>query len=121
MQARPQGSTAPSGRLPAQLLPLSLSTRRQFGKPVPDQTQPGRPQVEGYASERELLDAFVVAVRALDPDVLLGWEVQQGSLGYLADRAQLLELPLLKAISRAPEAGGPPPPQPARDGPLQPQ
>ena len=47
------------------------------------------------------------AVRALDPDILLGWEVQQGSLGYLVDRAALLELPLLRAASRTPEVSHP--------------
>ena len=54
-----------------------------------------------------MLEAFVGAVRALDPDILLGWEVQQGSLGYLVDRAALLELPLLRAASRTPEASHP--------------
>ena len=54
-------------------------------------------------SEQALLEAFIEAVRALDPDMLVGWEVQQGSIGYLIDRATLLEIPLLRAISRTPE------------------
>ena len=60
-------------------------------------------QVESFSSEQDLLNAFSEAVLALDPDILVGWEVQQGSLGYLVDRAALLEMPLLRAISRTPE------------------
>lgn len=61
-------------------------------------------QVEGFSEEREMLESFAAAVKSLDPDMLVGWEVQQGSIGYLADRAELLEIPLLKLISRTPEA-----------------
>lgn len=62
-------------------------------------------QVERFATELELLTAFSEAVLALDPDIVLGWEVQQGSLGYLVDRAAILEMPLLRAMSRTPEVG----------------
>lgn len=61
-------------------------------------------QVEAFDSERKLIEAFVEAVRALDPDILLGWEVQQLSLGYIIDRAALLEINLLRELSRTPEA-----------------
>lgn len=58
-----------------------------------------------HASEEALLDALVEAVRALDPDILLGFEVQQGSLGYLSDRATTLSRPqpLLRELSRTPQ------------------
>ncbi len=59
--------------------------------------------MEVFGSEQELLAAFTQAVLSLDPDVVLGWEIQQSSLGYLVDRAALLEIPLLRAISRTPE------------------
>ena len=59
--------------------------------------------MEVYSSEADLLEAFIAAIRSLDPDILLGFEVQQGSLGYLVDRATTLEMNLLRAISRAPE------------------
>lgn len=61
-------------------------------------------QVERVGSEEALLEGLVGAVRALDPDIILGWEVQQGSLGYLVDRAALLERPLLQLLSRTPQA-----------------
>lgn len=59
--------------------------------------------MEVFASELDLLTAFSQAVLALDPDIILGWEIQQGSVGYLVDRAALLEMPLLRAVSRTPE------------------
>ena len=64
-----------------------------------------RAQMEVHASEGALLDALVLAVRALDPDILVGFEVQQGSLGYLSDRATALARPepLLRQLSRTPQ------------------
>ena len=61
--------------------------------------------MEAFESENALLDAFVEAVRALDPDILVGFEIQQGSLGYLVDRASTLERPdpLLRQLSRTPQ------------------
>ncbi|KAL6779569.1 POLZ1 [Auxenochlorella protothecoides x Auxenochlorella symbiontica] len=61
-------------------------------------------QVDLYASEAALLDAVVEGVRALDPDILLGFEVQCGGLGYLNDRAAALgDAHYLRALSRTPE------------------
>lgn len=60
-------------------------------------------QVEVFQSEKALLEAFVEATQSLDPDIILGFEVQKGSLGYLADRAATMELALLKLVSRTPE------------------
>ena len=59
-------------------------------------------QVEVHGSEDALMDALVEAVRALDPDIIVGWEVQQGSLGYLIDRAAQNERPLCQQLSRTP-------------------
>ena len=67
-------------------------------------------QMEVHGSEEALLDALVGAVRALDPDILVGYEVQQGSLGYLNDRATTLARPepLLRQLSRTPTVTAPP-------------
>lgn len=56
-----------------------------------------------YPSEAALLSAFVEAVVGLDPDILLGYEIQKASLGYLAERAAGLGVPLLRRVSRLPE------------------
>jgi DNA polymerase elongation subunit (family B) len=60
-------------------------------------------QVEWFETEWALLEGFAAAVRALDPDILVGFELQKGSLGYLIDRAATMEMQLLRAISRLPE------------------
>ena len=55
-------------------------------------------QVEDFASEEELLAAFVDIVRTLDPDILIGYDVQkvicaglltapQACLGMLCDQS----------------------------------
>ncbi len=54
--------------------------------------------------EPTLLRAVAAALSSLDPDILLGWDVQRGSLGYLAERGAALGLapPLLRAAGRTP-------------------
>lgn len=49
-----------------------------------------------------MFDYFIKFVRALDPDILMGWDVQGGSLGFLAERASHLGIGLLNSISRTP-------------------
>eukprot|EP00775_Hariotina_reticulata_P012068 gene12067-12209_t len=66
---------------------------------------PAAVQVHFYASEQALLQAFCAVVQLLDPDVLVGWDIQQGSLGYLADRGAVLGFNVLRAASRTPEEG----------------
>ena len=60
-------------------------------------------QMERHPTEEALMDGLVGAVGALDPDIILGWEVQQGSLGYLVDRAALSDRSLLQQLSRTPK------------------
>ena len=49
-----------------------------------------------------LYDHLIKIIRSHDPDILLGWDVQGGSLGHLAERAGHLGIHLLKSISRTP-------------------
>ena len=49
-----------------------------------------------------MLHGFVQAVQDADPDVLLGYEAQQASLGYLVSRAATMEMNLPPMISRMP-------------------
>lgn len=55
-------------------------------------------------SERELFARFRESVVTLDPDVLIGFEIQKSSLGYLADRARSAfeNASFLSDISRVP-------------------
>lgn len=63
-------------------------------------------QVQYYASELALLQGFCAVVQTLDPDVITGWDMQQGSLGYLADRGLQLGFNVLRSASKTPEVGG---------------
>ncbi|KAK1292647.1 DNA polymerase delta catalytic subunit [Acorus calamus] len=54
-----------------------------------------------FLEERQLLHHFVNIICSCDPDILMGWEIQGGSLGFLAERAAHLGIGLLKNISRA--------------------
>ena len=59
-------------------------------------------QVTYVDSEKDLFNRFVQLVKELDPDILVGYEVQMTSWGYLRDRANQLGLQLLSEISRIP-------------------
>jgi len=100
---------------PQQLVPEPTS-RHEAGQPAqPTSTAvgdgggginiclPAAVQVHYYASEQAVLQAFCAVVQVLDPDVLVGWDIQQGSLGYLADRGAVLGFNVLRAASRTPE------------------
>ncbi|MDB5048479.1 MAG: polB [Fibrobacteres bacterium] len=49
---------------------------------------------EAHPDERSLLTAFFKAVRALDPDILIGWNVINFDLRYLAGRCERLGMSL---------------------------
>lgn len=47
-----------------------------------------------FATERELLEAFIDDVQRLDPDVLIGWNVVNFDFQFLQNKADQLKLPL---------------------------
>ncbi|XP_057778168.1 DNA polymerase zeta catalytic subunit isoform X2 [Salvia miltiorrhiza] len=55
-----------------------------------------------FPEELQLFNHFTKLIHAFDPDVLMGWDVQSGSLGFLAERAAHLGIGLLNNISRTP-------------------
>ncbi|KAE9459027.1 hypothetical protein C3L33_09073, partial [Rhododendron williamsianum] len=52
------------------------------------------------SSEEKLFSHFMNIIRSIDPDILMGWDIQGSSLGYLAERAMHLGISLLNGISR---------------------
>ncbi|KAI7741669.1 hypothetical protein M8C21_005367, partial [Ambrosia artemisiifolia] len=52
--------------------------------------------------EKELFNEFMKIISNHDPDILMGWDIQGGSLGFLAERAAFLGIGLLSKISRTP-------------------
>ncbi|KAJ1380912.1 Ribonuclease H-like superfamily [Sesbania bispinosa] len=55
-----------------------------------------------FTDEKHLLKEFIKIVSSSDPDILMGWDVQGSSLGFLAERASHLGLGLLNGLSRTP-------------------
>ncbi|ESO87294.1 hypothetical protein LOTGIDRAFT_107156 [Lottia gigantea] len=59
--------------------------------------------VISYVSdEQELLDEFIQLVHRWDPDVMVGFEIQMLSLGYILQRAAHLSLNICPSLSRLP-------------------
>ncbi|KAF9241374.1 hypothetical protein BU15DRAFT_87282 [Melanogaster broomeanus] len=58
--------------------------------------------IETVSDELELINRIVDIVVDLDPDIVLGWEVQAGSWGYLSVRGLCYGLDVGELISRAP-------------------
>ncbi|KAK7258870.1 hypothetical protein RIF29_24458 [Crotalaria pallida] len=55
-----------------------------------------------FTDEKQLLKEFIKIVSSSDPDILMGWDIQGGSLGFLAERSSHLGLGLLNSLSRTP-------------------
>ncbi|XP_055607280.1 DNA polymerase zeta catalytic subunit isoform X2 [Uranotaenia lowii] len=56
------------------------------------------------ANERELYEKFLVLIAFWDPDIFAGYEIEQGSWGYIIQRGYVLEMNLMKMLSRVPTA-----------------
>ncbi|KAE8658019.1 DNA polymerase zeta catalytic subunit [Hibiscus syriacus] len=55
-----------------------------------------------FDEEKHLFGQFMDILCSLDPDILMGWDIQGCSLGFLAERASYLGIRLLNKISRTP-------------------
>lgn len=55
-----------------------------------------------FPEEQQVFSHFTKIISILDPDIIIGWDVQGGSLGFLAERAAYLGIGLLNNISRIP-------------------
>ncbi|XP_024014051.1 DNA polymerase zeta catalytic subunit isoform X2 [Eutrema salsugineum] len=55
-----------------------------------------------FLEEKQLFSCFIETLCKWDPDILVGWDIQGGSLGFLAERATHLGIGFLKNISRTP-------------------
>ena len=63
---------------------------------------PGDVDVLRVSSEKELLLSVCSVVECYNPDILVGYEIQQSSWGYLNERASFLDLNLCHLLSRTP-------------------
>jgi len=78
--------------------------------PLPLLGLPPSTVVQYFPTELSLLSGFASLVQRVDPDVLMGWEMQKGALGYVVERSQTLgrQPSMLEELSRVL-----PPPTPA--------
>lgn len=58
--------------------------------------------MQSFTSELDLINRLIDVVIELDPDIVLGWEVQVASWGYLHARGNYYGFDLAELISRAP-------------------
>lgn len=58
--------------------------------------------VRYFGTELEMIHAFVNSVDHHDPDICVGYEVQQSSWGYLLERSATIGLNLAPLLSRLP-------------------
>jgi DNA polymerase elongation subunit (family B) len=64
-------------------------------------------QLEWCESEVDMLEGVVKAVQALDPDMIVAFDLMRGSVGYMEERAQALDAPLfLRRLGRCPDQPG---------------
>lgn len=71
-------------------------------------TVPARRNLDGisgcnilvFSEEKDLFNHFIKVICSYDPDILMGWDIQGGSLGFLAERAAHIGIGLLNKISR---------------------
>ncbi|KAM4771033.1 DNA polymerase zeta catalytic subunit [Rhinophrynus dorsalis] len=60
-------------------------------------------EVTYAADEKDLFDKLLQLIRRFDPDILMGYEVQMHSWGYLLQRASALNVDLCQQMSRIPD------------------
>ncbi|KAJ7492610.1 hypothetical protein FB451DRAFT_1022509 [Mycena latifolia] len=68
----------------------------------------GNSKIDVVLTELDLLNQIVDVVVDLDPDIVVGWEIQSASWGYMNERGHQYGLDIADLVSRAPtnRAGG---------------
>lgn len=52
--------------------------------------------IQFYSTENDLFQSFIKELVQFDPDIIVAFEMQKVSLGYLRDRARIMDIHLLK-------------------------
>ncbi|CEH17017.1 probable catalytic subunit of dna polymerase zeta upr-1 [Ceraceosorus bombacis] len=67
----------------------------------PERLGLGRLKVDVVSSELDLFNSLIDLVRALDPEILVGWEIHNSSWGYIIERAlRELDFELIAELGR---------------------
>ena len=56
--------------------------------------------VHAHSNEKEIILKFAMFIQDIDPDVIVGYEVQMSSWGYLIERAATLDINICQMLSR---------------------
>ena len=103
------GEKAPQGGNGAAAAVAGTHVSEPAQRPIP-RSSPATldAQTDRVTSEPSLLSAVLVAVCALDPDIITAFDVMRGSIGYLEARARELDMkpPLLRQLGRCPRHPG---------------
>ncbi|XP_047315790.1 DNA polymerase zeta catalytic subunit isoform X1 [Impatiens glandulifera] len=59
-------------------------------------------KVSCFSEEKHIFIHLINIIRSMDPDLIMGWDIQAGSLGFLAERALHLGITFINNISRTP-------------------
>ncbi|XP_074555935.1 DNA polymerase zeta catalytic subunit [Curcuma longa] len=60
-------------------------------------------EICSFIEEKQLLLHFAKIISSVDPDILMGWEIQGGSLGFVVERGGYMGINLINIISRTPD------------------
>ena len=69
---------------------LRLTRNNGLGLKMLSQEMGENVEILSFDSEIKLFHGFIRCVRFYDPDIMIGWEIQKLSLGYIIDRAMYL-------------------------------
>ena len=78
----------------------SLNTSAAQTRPLLSRSGINDYQVQYVTEEKDLFPALLDIIRKWDPDILIGYEVQMFSWGYLLERALTFEIDLCTRLSR---------------------
>eukprot|EP00835_Amoeboradix_gromovi_P001482 NODE_68_length_23780_cov_0.251003.p1 type:complete len:1334 gc:universal NODE_68_length_23780_cov_0.251003:10528-14529(+) len=57
--------------------------------------------------EHQLLTEFIAKVKQIEPDIIIGWDISNESIGYIAKRCSIYNIDLLQNIARIDNGLGP--------------
>ena len=81
-----------------------LAERKSFSRSLLKKTGVSSYNQQFFPDEKSMIHGLIELIQKHDPDVIIGFEVQMLSWGYLIDRSRVLDINLCPLISRIPNA-----------------
>ncbi|KAG6482273.1 hypothetical protein ZIOFF_058904 [Zingiber officinale] len=86
-----------------QSLAVSVLIRSDNDEPRRNKYRRADWEICNFIEEKQLLLHFAKIISSVDPDILMGWEIQGGSLGFVVERGGYWGINLINIISRTPD------------------